>query len=115
MVGAIADAGTRRNVCNALSVPQMLPALDQIAAAAAKKDEVASANKKKREKAQLEEDVDDDDEVIGTTDNMYSHSFLCGLDRNKYGIVKVILPAEIAKSRLFFTGVSQKKKKAGAE
>lgn len=113
MVGAIADAGTRRNVCTALSVPQMLPALDQIAAAAAKKDEVASANKKKREQAQAE---DDDDEVVGTTDNMYSHSFLCGLDRNKYGIVKVILPEEIAKSRLFFTGVrQQKKKKAGAE
>lgn len=110
MVGAIADAGTRQAVCTALSVPQMTPSLDKIAAAAAKKDEVIAEISKAKEKNEEAET-----EVVGSSDNMYSHAFLCGLDRNKYGIVKIILPKEIAKSKLFFTGVTQdkaKKKKA---
>ena len=109
MIGAIADAGTRKDVCTALSVPQMIPSLDKIAEAAAKKDEVISESKKLNEKGQKTTD-----EVIGTVDNVYSHAFLCGLDRNKYGIVKVILPPEIAKSKLFFTGVTQTKEKKEA-
>jgi hypothetical protein len=110
MVGSIADAGTRKDICTALSVPQMIPSLDKIAEAAAKKDEVVSEARKASKSGKEEQ------EVVGSVDNMYSHSFLCGLDRNKYGIVKVILPEEIAKSKLFFTGVSQsKKKKAGAD
>lgn len=106
MVGAIADAGTRRDVCTALSVPQMIPSLDKIAEAAAKKDEVIAETQKKNANGTNASET----EIVGSMDNMYSHAFLCGLDRNKYGIVKVVLPKEIAKSKLFFTGVAQNKK-----
>jgi len=114
MVGAIADSGTRVAVCTALSVPQMQSSLDRIAEAAAKKDEVIEDTKSRQKKQNTDEEGSEEVEVIGTVDNMYSHAFLCGLDRNKYGIVKVILPKEIAKSKLFFTGVSQDKKKKAA-
>lgn len=103
MVGAIADSGTRKAVCTALSVPQMIPSLDKIAEAAAKKDEIIEEAKA----AKTNKEDGDEQEIMITADNMYSHAFLTGLDRNKFGIVKIILPPEIAKSNLFFTGVTR--------
>ena len=50
----------------------------------------------------------DDDEVRGNsgyTESLYNHAFLCGLDRSKYGIVKMLIPPDISRSLIFKTGV----------
>ena len=38
----------------------------------------------------------------------YRHAFLCGLDRNKYGIVKIVVP-EVLASTLLYAGVESDK------
>jgi hypothetical protein len=43
------------------------------------------------------------------SESLYTHAFLCGLDRSKYGIVKMLIPQDIAKTNIFKTGVEIKK------
>ena len=54
----------------------------------------------------------DDGDGSGKSNHMesiYNHAFLCGLDRSKYGIVKMLIPSDIAKTDIFKTGVENKK------
>lgn len=88
MVGAIVDKKTREDLLTRLTVPNMIPELHKISAAAISVDEYEGA------------------EVV---EDQYRHSFLVGLDRNKYGVVKMEVPPQIAKA-LFYTGVDVAKK-----
>lgn len=87
LIGAISDRNVRIELCDRLSVPHMLPDLDDIA---------------KAKKA-------DDGEDYGGDDNMaedpLTYAFLAGLDRSKYSIVKVFNPDAIKDSKLYKTGV----------
>lgn len=87
MAGAIADEQVRAELCNRLSIPHMKKELDAISKA--KKDDNEETDKMGKE-------------------HFLTYAFLCGLDRSKYGIVKVELPDELAKSKLFKTGVDLK-------
>lgn len=89
LVGAIGDDEVRENLCKRMSIPLMKPELDLIAAAKRVSDEVKGA-------------IENEDP--------YRFAFLCGLDRSKYGVVKVILPSELKDSALFRTGVDITKK-----
>lgn len=85
LVGSIKDQAVREMFCKARSIPNMLPELDMIAKHAVYID--------KEEKASI------------TVDDKYTYSFLCGLDNNKFGIVKAEIPSELAQSKLLKTGV----------
>lgn len=84
LVGAISDEEVRHNLLHRLSVPHLIPELDAI-------------SKAKRD--------DDEDSQGGGATHPLTYSFLCGLDRSKYTIVKTKLPPELEKSKLFKTGV----------
>ena len=90
LAGAIGDEKVRYEFCDRLSVPKMKPEMDLL-----------SSVKK------------DDDELDGVShsESLYTHAFLCGLDRSKYGIVKMLIPPDIARSLIFKTGVDVKKEK----
>ena len=59
----------------------------------------------------------DDDELDGVSrsESLYTHAFLCGLDRSKYGIVKMLIPSDISRSLIFKTGVDVKKEEKKEE
>lgn len=85
LAGAIGDEKVRAEFCDRLSIPKMKYEMDLLSSA-------------KR----------DDDEVRGNsgyTESLYNHAFLCGLDRSKYGIVKMLIPPDISRSLIFKTGV----------
>ena len=63
MAGAIGDRAVRKDFCDRLSVPQMLPELDQIAAA-----------------ARIHDDIKDNSGVTEASMSPYNFAFLCGLD-----------------------------------
>lgn len=91
LAGAIGDEKVRQDFCDRLSIPLMKKEMDLI----------ASAKK-------------DDDEYYNRdnyTESLYNHAFLCGLDRSKYGIVKMLIPADVSRSLLFKTGVDVEKAK----
>ena len=90
LAGAIGDEKVRYEFCDRLSIPKMKSEMDLL-----------SSVKK------------DDDELDGKShsESLYTHAFLCGLDRSKYGIVKMLIPPEIARSMLFKTGVDIKDKR----
>jgi hypothetical protein len=94
LAGAIGDEKVRTEFCDRLSVPKMKPEMDLL----------ASAKK-------------NDEELDGrsSSESLYSHAFLCGLDRSKYGIVKMLIPPDIARSLIFKTGVDLKKKEEYVE
>lgn len=81
LVGAIGDEKVRNNFCNRLSIPLMKPEMDLLATAQKNNDE----NK--------------------YGESIYQYAFLCGLDRSKYGLVKMLLPHEVGSSKIFKTGV----------
>ncbi len=86
LIGAIADKDVRDELCDRLSIPLMKSDLSDIAAA-------------KR---------DDSDAVEGDyrkDESSLTNSFLCGLDRSKYGIVKALVPEYLRRSKVFKTGV----------
>ncbi len=87
-VGAIGDSMVRRELCQRMSIEMMQPELDAI----------ASHNNNLG------------DYLRGDTlsNNPYSKAFLIGLDRTAYTIAKMTLPAFLAKSKLFETGVDAK-------
>ena len=79
---------TRPSKCfTGLSIPKMKPEMDLLSSAK-KDDEGAGSN---------------------YSESLYKHAFLCGLDRSKYGIVKMLIPRDIAGSLIFKTGVEIKK------
>lgn len=85
LIGAISDRKVRHDLCDRLTIPHM-------------KDELDTISKAKR---------DDSDELdkFSTQLNKFTYSFLCGLDRSKFGIIRTELPPDIAKSKIFKTGV----------
>lgn len=85
LIGAIADEQVRHELCERLSIPHMKRELDNISKA--KKDDAEGNDK------------------VGSV-HLLTYAFLCGLDRSKYGIVKVELPEELSASKLFRTGVN---------
>lgn len=87
MIGAIADEQVRANLSKRLSIPHMKPELDII--------------------AQAKKDDNEENDNEGT-ESKYTYAFLCGLDRSKYGVVKIVLPEVLARSALFKTGVDLK-------
>lgn len=82
LVGAIGDEKVREEFCKRLSIPLMKPELDLL----------ATAQKNNEDGKQ--------------GDSIYQYAFLCGLDRSKYGLVKMLLPPEVSGSKIFKTGVS---------
>ena len=95
MVGAITDSHVRAELASRLSVPNMLPELDRIASAARSTDEYQHSSK--------------------GAGSVYRFSFLVGLDTEKYGIAKMLLPPKMARSELFRTGVITEEERAGQE
>jgi hypothetical protein len=87
LAGAIGDEKVRIDLCDRLSVPNMKKEMDLLATAQ-RKDEEHSQNS-----------------AYGSP---YQYAFLCGLDRSKYGIVKMLIPQDVSKSALFKTGVNIK-------
>lgn len=86
MIGAIADKKVRDELAERLSIPQMKPELDEIAKASRTSEELEGVTN-------------------SGSMSMYRFSMLLGLDSSKYGIAKMLVPRDIAKSTLFRTGV----------
>ena len=87
LAGAIGDEKVRLDFCDRLSVPKMKKEMDLLATAQ-RKDEKNTQNS-----------------AYGSP---YQYAFLCGLDRSKYGIVKMLIPPDVSRSALFKTGVNIK-------
>ena len=90
-IGAVANAETRRRLCEVLSIEKYNEDLDKIDLAAERKKNRSTAN-----------------------DSVYKYSFLSKLDKSSVTIGKVILPDELAKSNLFRTGVDDNKSESNA-
>lgn len=87
MIGAITDSQVREELATRLSIPNMLPELNRIATAARGTDEFKNSS--------------------NSSNSVYRFSFLVGLDSSKYGIAKMLIPREMAKSDLFRTGITE--------
>lgn len=85
-LGVIPKSEVRTAVCKLFNIENLEPELTEIAKTAKKVDEFQGS------KALV---------------SPYRFAFLCCLDGNKYGIVKIAAPDAIAKSSVFFTGVAQ--------
>lgn len=85
LIGAIADNEVREKLVTRMGIEHLKEELDLIATSKKPTDSV--------EGEVFEEDL-------------LTYAFLCGLDRDKYGIVKVALPDDLAQSQLYKTGVS---------
>lgn len=92
LAGAIGDEKVRAEFCDRLSVPKMRVEMDLLSSA--------------------KRDDEDIKENSGYNESLYNHAFLCGLDRSKYGIVKMLIPPDIARSLIFKTGVDVKKEES---
>lgn len=90
LAGAIGDEEVRREFCQRLSIPKMKSEMDLLAS--------------------VKKDDDSPQSGTGYNESLYNHAFLCGLDRSKYGIVKMLIPSDIARSLIFKTGVEITKK-----
>lgn len=88
MIGSIDDKLVRDELAERLSIPNMKPELDNIAAANKTDDTFKNAS--------------------GGTNSLFRYAFLVGLDSSKYGIAKMLIPRDMAKSELFRTGVRVK-------
>lgn len=95
LAGAIGDEQVRQDFCDRLSIPRMKYEMDLIASS--KKDDDEYANSESH------------------IESLYNHAFLCGLDRSKYGIVKMLIPQDISRSLIFKTGVDIKKENVAEE
>ena len=85
LAGAIGDEKVREDFCDRLSIPKMKPEMDRLV-------------------------INRRSDVGDRSEQLFSHAFLCGLDRDKYGIVKMLVPETLSKSALFKTGVDLQKK-----
>lgn len=93
MIGAIADEQVRAELSQRLSIPHMQRELDAIAKAKKSDDDLIEGDL----------NIEDEDSL-----DPLRYSFLCGLDRTKYAVVRVELPKDIRKSKVFRTGVDLK-------
>ena len=84
-IGCIWDAEVRTELCNRLTIPQMLPELDTL------------VTNNKDLSAYI-----DGDTLLG---NPYSKAFLIGLDKTVYTLSRMSIPAELRESIIFRTGV----------
>ena len=94
LIGAIGDSKVREDLCIRLSIPNMLPELNAISTVRSNRDEEGGS---------------------GGGNSIYRYSFLCGLDKSKYAITKMVLPDHLAKSNLFRTGVASDMKETNNE
>lgn len=85
LAGAIGDSKVRTELCERLSIPNMLPELNAISTVRNSNDEYKGTAKRT---------------------SIYMYSFLCGLDKSKYAVVKMMLPTHLRESELFRTGVA---------
>ena len=87
-VGAIGDAAVREELCERLSIMEMLPALNALA----------------------ENNKNLGDYIKGDTllSNPYSKGFLIGLDRTVYTLARMSIPKDLAQSLIFRTGIDLK-------
>ena len=86
-IGAIGDSFVREELCNRLTIANMIPDLNAI------------ANNNKDLSAYV-----DGDTVLS---NPYRKAFLIGLDRTIYTVSKMIIPRGLASSKIFKTGVEE--------
>lgn len=92
-IGAIADAKVRKRLTDTISMPLMLPELDEIA----KQSKVTGE--------EFEESRMTSDEI---ENNPYAKAFMVYINRSEYAVCKMRLPKDISNSRLFKTGVDTK-------
>ena len=85
-IGLIPKAEIRSALCKELSIANMEHELTMIAESAEKTDEFKGAK---------------------AVRSPYKHAFLCCLDGNKYGVIRISAPPAIADSAVFRTGVSE--------
>lgn len=87
MIGAVGDDKVRADLCDRLSIDNMKNELDYISAAQRVEDDRKSSKKQ------------------GNTESPFAYAFLCGLDKSKFAVTKMVIPLELRKSKLFKTGV----------
>ena len=84
-IGCIWDSKVREELCDRLSLPQMLPELDRL----------VTENKNLSA-------YNDGDNILS---NPYSKAFLIGLDKTVFAISRMAIPPDLAESSLFRTGI----------
>lgn len=77
MIGKIVKEETRKKFCTELSMPLLLSELNKIATTSKKGN------------------------------NDYRYSFLCNLDRDDIAVVKMCIPEELEKSKMFYKGIKR--------
>lgn len=92
-IGAIKDKDVRHQFCEKFGLTELEPALGLIAKANYTDGESISTSK------------------VSSAGNRYKHAFCVVLDNGKKAVVKVMLPAELQKSKIFKTGVDIEDKK----
>jgi hypothetical protein len=90
-IGCIWDAQVRTELCDRLTIPQMLPELDTL----------VTNNK------DLSAYIDGDTLLA----NPYSKAFLIGLDKTVYTLSRMSIPQELRESTIFRTGIDLADKK----
>lgn len=85
-LGSIGDSKVRKELCERLSISQMLPELNRIA----------------EENKDLSEYIAGDTLSVST----YRHAFLIGLDKTVYAVSRMSVPKVLANCDIFRTGVS---------
>lgn len=88
-IGCIWDAETRENLCNRLTIPNMLPELNKLVTE--NKDLTA---------------YNDGDTL---SNNPYNKAFLIGLDKTVFTLARMSIPKSLSQSNLFRTGITLKK------
>ena len=89
-IGCIWDAEVRTQLCERLTIEEMLPELDAL----------VTNNK------DLSAYIDGDTIIT----NRYSKAFLIGLDKTVFTLSRMSMPKDLAQSKIFRTGVDLKKK-----
>lgn len=91
-IGAIGDALVREELCERLTINEMLPALNSLA----------------------ENNKNLNDYIKGDTllSNPYKKGFLIGLDRTVYTLARMSIPEDLAKSLIFRTGIDLQQQEA---
>lgn len=91
LIGAIGDEKLRYDVCDRLTMPKLKGALDRISLKPRSK-------RKKTTKVGKE---------VAKKLNPFEYGFLCGLDRETYGVVRMIITKGMEESGAFETGVDE--------
>ena len=84
-IGCIWDAKVREELCDRLTMPQMLPELNELVT---KNKNISAFN--------------DGDNILG---NAWNKAFLVCLDRTAFAITRMAVPPDLASSTIFRTGV----------